>query len=1236
MTRTRRAWRSVAVGTPFFLCAVAELPGANAATGLSVEPSWQARAAKVFAVRDGAIFADGEPFPLNFEFTWSSGFTEPFFRYFSQFLGTVHWESHSLNVGGPLDFSSLDKHYADAAKHHIYCCPGLSVAHAWAYIAKHPEAAMRRADGSPSVEGRASLLDHGYRQALRESLKSLALHVRDLPYHFGYYPQDEYSYGDWGGYEETSLRVFRERLVRKYGDLAGINRAWGSAFGSLDAVIPPKSPENSPAWADFQEHRIYAQCDFAAFVTKALHEFDPNHVVIWSLPFWGSPVCAANWWSWPGGTDVLMRHGIDFSTGAHRMVLLRDIAEATGKVSNALCMPPDYDADYVQMMYLLTAGRTGLSHVCVGGTPEHLYYQGAADSTLGWKRKEPIYTASRNLNALVRYLGPTYLLSKQRTPQVGIYQSERTLALNGIQNRSINGLFLLLDDLNLDYRVFSERGLVRIGELPAVVVGPFSRCFTEAESKALRDYVERGGNLVFVRGAAEADEFNRPAGSPGFGLEDLVGSKHSRETKSVKLTAGDGTLPLSVPVSLREIQNGVQALAKSEDGFAVVTQRKVGNGRVLYIGADLGATYQSGWTPDFAGVNRPDSSVIDTNAFGSWFRPDTAGRQSVAFQGHRAWAVLVRQFLSAAGIRPWVNIEGVSDSLGAVRVKSFRQGQDYWIGFANRVVQKGADHKSSPPDQYHPPFINLRCAVRVDADTAGGTPSAPRGAYLLPMNRLNGEGQSALPEPLRLTMSGADAAFVLPRLEGMAAVLLTSDYEPLVGIASDRYHVLPGDVVHLTGRIINAARKALAANLRVDAAAPLVVLSQPVKVTLKPGAMKDIPLALKVPLDAEPDHLLLQVVADRPSASPRTSPSIELEVQSPVEIKVANTDRTLIASSDPDSSLRISGVARVPAAEVNLRVEIVTPSGFAATPNQFELKPDSAGRIEAEAQLKDNDTTSRVGLGELRITGTVRGRTFERKCPIRLARGAVAYEETLPVKSHAGGEAGPTRLIALENERIKANFIPGSGVLHDLVLRETNTDVLVSGEYPYGMVLYGGWSGGTEVSHGSDGKHAEVRLASVSPDGRPVTMTAGLNSGDDFVRVEYDFHDAAPIKHSFYLMSRISLDGTADVMLIPKKAGEVQRPWGQTGFLSVKAEELSVSYLAVRNSKTGEVFAVAYQAPAFGDLSLSSGANGYNYMLFNPLPNTPPGKAVFLLGTLKGTVEDARRLGERLAGAVSM
>lgn len=1208
------------------LCGAGLPQASQAQTGLRFLPPWQMRPAKAFSVRNGVLFADGEPFPLHFEFTWSAPHSDAFLRYVSQFLGTVHYEPFSLNVGGQMDFTTLDRHYESAARHHVYCCIGLSVAHPRAYLRGHPEAAMRKADGTPSAGDRVSYLDTGYRQALREALRQLAMHVRDKPYHFGYYPQDEFSYADYGGYEEPSLRVFRERLLAKYGSLEGINRAWGTRFATLEAVRPPDKPESTRAWADFQEHRMWAQRNFATFVTTTLHEFDPHHLVIWSLPFWGSTVCAANWWRWPESTDILMRHGIAFSTGIHRMAILRDIAERSGKAANALCMPPDYNPDYVQMMFLLEAARTGLSHVCVGGSPEHTYYQGAADSTAGWKRKEPIYTASRNLNALVRTLGSTFLLSQQRPAQVGVFQSERTLALNGIENRTINGILLLLLDLNLDYRIFWEGDLDQIGRFPAVIVGPFTRCLADAEANALRTYVEQGGHLIFVRGAGEADECNRVVGTPGFGLEDVVGSRQTGEGTTTTLLCPDGmALPVTRPVSQRALFEGVQALARTEGGAPVVSQRVLGKGRVLYVGADLGTIYQSAWKEDFGGLSQSDADVIDANAFGFWFRPDAAGHPPEALQGHRAWAVLIRRFLSEAGIHPWVSLEGAAESIGAVRVKSFRQGSDYWVGLANRMVRPDADHRSEPPDRYHLPLTNLKCAVRVESD------AVPTAAYLLPMNRLAGEVQQAFPERLPLTVANSVATFTLPKLEGIAAVLLTRAYEPLVGISADHYHVRPGDRVRIVGRIMNTTAKSLTATVRVDAAEPLQVTSRPVHLTLAPGESRNVPFALRVPANAEPGHLLVQVVATRAGSAPRVSPSLELEVQPTLEISALGCERTLMPSLEGERELQLTGLARLPSAEVSLHAEVKVPQGFVATPSRLELRPDGSGRIAARVSLIDQETRARVGTGSVRIAGTVRGRRLEREYPLRLARGTVLYDETLVMKTGAAGEGAPTRLVALENDQIKANFVLGTAVLHDLVIRETNTDVLARGEYPFGMVLYG-WRGSrwSEASRTFDGQRAELKLTSTSPDGHPVTMTATLRHGEPFVRVAYDFGSSGPLTESFYLMSRISLDGTRDVMILPRRSGVQERKWGETRFVDVPVAELAEPFLAVRNSATDEGFVVAFRAPAFPTVAVSSGSSGFNYMIFRPDAKAPPRRAVFLLAALKGSADSLLQFGRQL------
>ncbi|MBM4078251.1 MAG: hypothetical protein FJ278_01025, partial [Planctomycetes bacterium] len=189
---------------------------AASVAALSGEP------AKRFEVRDAAIFADGRPFPLMMDFTWSAPHNQALFRFARQFGVNVHYCGAGFGVAADIDRAAIDRLYELAAAERVYICFGFSAAHGYRYIAEHPEAAMINAAGKPCGEGRVSYLEPGYRAALAESLRQLCEHVRGKPWHFGYYPQDEHSYSDLAGYEDASLKVFRERLVKKYGSLDAV------------------------------------------------------------------------------------------------------------------------------------------------------------------------------------------------------------------------------------------------------------------------------------------------------------------------------------------------------------------------------------------------------------------------------------------------------------------------------------------------------------------------------------------------------------------------------------------------------------------------------------------------------------------------------------------------------------------------------------------------------------------------------------------------------------------------------------------------------------------------------------------------------------------------------------------------------------------------------------------------------------------------------------------------------
>ncbi|MCD6361258.1 MAG: beta-galactosidase, partial [Armatimonadetes bacterium] len=298
----------------------AQLPGA---------PNWRAGAEK-FTTSDGVIYADGQPFLLIYDFTWSAEKDEKLYEFGEDWGNTATYGPVSANVSQPFDFGAMNSIYDAAALGHTFYTWSGSVAHQGRYLYEHPEAARVGPDGKPVGRSAMCFLNPGYREALGQRLAEVAQSLAGRPFQLGYYPQDEFAYRRWGCHCPVCKARFREMMRDKYETIAALNRAWGTELTSFDDIEPPAKREASPRFCDWQEFRRWSQLDFAKFVYDTLKENDPNHLVIWSLPFWGAVNTTAAWWDFPQVSDILMRHGIGYRTGAYRINLLRDVAEWSG------------------------------------------------------------------------------------------------------------------------------------------------------------------------------------------------------------------------------------------------------------------------------------------------------------------------------------------------------------------------------------------------------------------------------------------------------------------------------------------------------------------------------------------------------------------------------------------------------------------------------------------------------------------------------------------------------------------------------------------------------------------------------------------------------------------------------------------------------------------------------------------------------------------------------------------
>ena len=1206
---------------------------ASADYGLKTVPGWRARPAKKFTVDGGVIRADGELFPLIMDFTWSAPHDDAFMRYDAQLLGTAHYFQAGLNVARRPSWGTVDRLLGICARNRVYYCAGLSVANQDGYAQRHPEAAMMGPKGGKVHRRYACLLDPGYRKALGKALADLGRHCRNKPYFFGYYTQDEFSYPGMGGYNPTSIKVFRERIVKKYGGLSKLNAAWKTNYATPGAIQPPLKMEATVRWADWQEFRRWAFFDFSRFVYQTLKKHDPNHLVVVSLDFWGSYYTVTNWWRMSQCADVLMRHGIGYGGGNFRFQLVREIAEWSGRPGSALAMPPSYYAPYEKFSLLLDVSRTGISYVCAGGGDEHTYYRGAADSNHGYKRRDPGYTTARSANQLIDQLGPTYLLSKRRAPQVGFFVSDRTVWIGGVDRNHVNGILCLLGDLNLDFQIVSEQNFGDLSRFKTLIAGPGIRAASDESVGKIEAFVRAGGGLVLMPGAFERDANNVPVARTA--LNFYTG----KPVRLREVRVGKVNVPLGNRTRMRALSKAIKGavLARTTSGAPAAEKVKLGRGEVLVLAWDAGPPYRAAWTKDFTGVGEKENvDAIEDNAYAN-MRPERVADGAVDLLPQRAVAVLLRDFARAHGARQSVRCEGYADAVAALRARSLKQGSDYLVGIANRMVKPGKKFADTWPSDYHVPLKDLVVDVALDA------PAKSLTGVVMPLARPSGKGWRAMPQLVKVQASRREgrpvARFTLPKVDAAAMVVVSPDYHPVLGAATDRRSVIPGGSVKLTGRILNPGTRPVRGRLHAEGDPDGLVTPTDTKpFQVAPGGSAEASFTLKVPRAAKPGYYLTQVVARLSDGRVFRSPSLEVETLPIFTLAVSPEDQTIYPDSPVGKELTVS--VRPNSRGVRGSVSLT----FDGAPS---LRPDTRRktlRIDGSRETYQSTIRFRVPreahiteTATLTVAGTVGGVPVKLTRPVRLARGVVAYREKRKARAtNSRPDEDMMDVVVLENRHLKTHIIPRTGVIHTLILRDTNNDMLKEGTYPFGLVWYA-WRRGWRLKELTPcGTEVKAVLASKAPDGKPVTLTASLREGDRWLRVEYDASAAGPVAQSFYLMSMLGRGGThtKNTMRIPTKRGMVKRLWRKhRGFRTFPVASLAEPWLAVVDPVNEQVFSVSFDFKALKQVKVSSGAASFNYMVFAPDPKQRPGRIVFRLAAQKGGLGEARDLQRSLIRA---
>jgi len=1191
--------------------------------------SAQANWAREFKVKDSVIYADGKPFPLIMDCTWYAEPNDEFFHYWSRMGGTCHYiQGAAIGPVEKQDFKKIDQEIELAAKFGIYSVVIPDIANfggKYGYARTHPDALMKGPNGSDVNRSYPSFTHEGYRAALVKALKELGAHCKDKPYFLGYWLQDEFAYPGWGGYEAVSVNVFRERMMTQYGTLDKLNTAWGTKYVKMEDIIPPKPGEQAGRrWADWELFRNWAYTDLLRVCYQAIKEVDPNHLVINSMSFWPHQGGAPSWWNESPYMDVLQRHGIGYSLG-YNFLVLRDIAEWSGKAGSALCMLAS--PSFAHFMYLLDASRNGLSYVCVAGKNSAGHYRGPADSDDGYRRREPQYTPAKSIIQLEHYLGDTYLTSKRRLPQVGYLVGAQKVTIVGGKGVGIAGMMEILTDLSIDFEIVSEHNYAPLKRFQALIVGPEMRLASDRMVTAVNEYLQDGGAVIVMPGAFEKNEWNEPVSSNLF----LASGRFGNPVFCNAVIADGVEIPVMnakevYPVELKSNDRVLARIAagQTNEAAAVIS----GDGRTLFLGWDVGVPYQQTWSDDFNNVGKDADAeeALRDNAFGSDAGNLLKVETAVGLQPQRRIAIWIRDFLAARQASPCVIVKGY-ETPGLVYAKSFTAGSDIWVGIANRVVRPGQnlagsqwdmekepEHGDVWPADLHVPITNAVVLVRLPENF----PERVK-CFLMPNMKVAGERITAIPEelPVEIIKTGADksARFTLGRLDDWVAVVLSPGYKPLAGLELERREIVQGVTsVNVKITLLNASDKAIKGELSLkDEDGLCKECPAPVSYELKPGETKTAGLALAIDSDAKIGYYSLQAEAISLDGIVAKSMGLEARVLEPVVITMKPESGHLYVRPDTPVKVEVKAVLRDDKAKGAVSVALEGFTKFAFEKNKEEWTLDGAREHTFVFTVKAPQTKNITELGKVIVRGNFAGGLKrEWVLPLRATTGTAAYRETRKGKiTNSSPGVSDIEFACLENEQLIARFMIPSGVLHNFIVLRTGMELLSPDDYPFGFTWYNrkeGWM----LKKMEAGK---IMLSSGE-----ISMTATLKPGQEFLDVSYDATGANLTNDVFYLMSRIGIDGvyTNNVMSIPLKTKVQALEWKNSG-KQYKPDEIVKPWLAVEDKASHHILATFFDVPDLKKISLNT--KGFNYQVFDLKERISSGKIHFRLFGAQGGIE---------------
>jgi len=547
---------------------------------------------------------------------------------------------------GQYDLDWLDRAIAAAAKHGIYSVVGTPTAAPPAWLTqKYPETLRVDEEGHRAEHGNRQQFNFAnskYREMARKIAEQMAKRFGHNPWVLGWQIDNEYS--DLSFDPDTKAQ-FQQWLKARYGTLDNLNARWTTSYWSETifdwSQIPIQTKYGNPGlllawkrfvsdtWRSYQKNQldvIRANSDSRQFITtNTMGWFDGfDHYVVeqdLDLAAWDDYVGQGHLDAAKNGFAHDLTRGFK---GKNFWVMETQPGSVNwAPVNNSL------DKGEVRAMawHAIGHGADVVSYwqwrSALNGQEQYHGTLAGADGT-----PVPLYDEAQQIGREFAKAGPALAGTSVKSEVAILHSYDSRWAIDWQRH---NKNYDPKDELVSYYsplRAISQS----IDVIPPtaalsqykLVVAPGLNVLSDAAAKNLAEYVRQGGHLVLGQRSAMKDDDNglQPQRQPG-PLAELLGGRVEQYYALVdpvpvegSFGAGQGKLWAEL-LSAKDGAEVLERYSKSNgwlDGKPAVITRKVGKGRITYIGVwmdDSAMMTAAKWMADVSGVKPALGAVPD-------------------------------------------------------------------------------------------------------------------------------------------------------------------------------------------------------------------------------------------------------------------------------------------------------------------------------------------------------------------------------------------------------------------------------------------------------------------------------------------------------------------------------------------------------------------------------------------------------------------------------------------------